>query len=228
MATAQTIINAACRRIGIPSAGSSISNIGLETLNNMISSWSAEGLIIPYYTTENFNLTVGKSSYTIGSTTGDFNTVRPLRIINAFIRDSDNVDYPLDVTMTQQEYNDISDKTVDERPSKLYYDPQYTPLGKIYFNSEPSEVEALHLISEKPLTELAALNTEVSLPDLYKEALIYNLAIRMADDIEKEVSSQVIQIAVMSKNTVENLNALNKLMETSKMDQAITYILERG
>lgn len=226
MATAQTIIDSALRKCGIGSPSSTQRTNGLEALNDMISSWSAESLIIPYNTTEALTLVVGKASYTIGSA-GDFNTVRPLRIINAFIRDANNDDHPVDVTMTEAEYNAIVEKDADERPTKLYYDPQYS-LGKIYFNYEPATAETLYLISEKAITELAALSTTVSLPDFYKEVLVYNLAIRLAAEFDNQLLPEVVQIAVLSKNNIENINALDKLTKTVKMDTAMTYTLYRG
>ena len=78
------------------------------------------------------------------------------------------------------------------------------------------------------ITELATGTTEVSLPDYYKEALIYNLAIRIADEFDYQLLPTVIQIAITSKNTVENMVALDRLVKTSKMDDAMTYILYRG
>ena len=133
------------KKIGISNPSTTQLDDGLVLLNNMIGSWSAEGLIIPYKTTENVALVVGQASYTIGSA-GNFDTVRPIKIINAFIRDSNNVDYVVDVSMTREEYNDISSKNADARPGRLFYDPQY-PLGYIYFDYEPTAVENIYLTS---------------------------------------------------------------------------------
>lgn len=226
MATAQTIIDSSLRKNGISSPSTIQRANGLEALNDMISSWSADGLVIPYNTTEALTLVVGKASYTFGITTGDFATARPLKIINAFIRDSNNDDHPVDVTMTEAEYNAIAIKDAEERPTRLYYDPQY-PLGKIYFNYEPATAETLYLISEKSITELAAVGTTVSLPDFYKEVLVYNLAVRLAAEYDNQLLPQVIEVANLSKNTLENINALNKLLNIVKMDAAITYTLYR-
>jgi hypothetical protein len=77
---------------------------GLILLNNMISSWFAEGLMVPYITLEEFALTIGKSVYSIGDG-GEFDTIRPTRIIGGFIRDSENRDYPVVTTMNRWEYD---------------------------------------------------------------------------------------------------------------------------
>ncbi len=226
MVDAQTIINSALRKNGVSSPTLIQKNNALEIFNDMISNWSSDGIMIPYNTTESLSLVVGKAAYTIGSgvTGGNFNTVRPLKIINAFIRDSNSDDHPVDVTMTQKEYNAIIEKDANERPTRLYYDPQY-PNGYIYFDYEPSTAETLYLVSEKPITELALLTTTVNLPDIYKEALIYNLTVRLAHEYDNELLPGVLKIADISKNNIENINALNKLVETVKMDKAITYSL---
>ena len=122
MATANTITDGAYRLNSILNPSTAQDDSGLEALNNMISSWSAEGLLVPYNTIESFTLAVGKSTYTIGSG-GEFNTVRPLRIIDAFIRDSGSDDYPVDVSMTRVEYNAITQKDAEARPTRLYFDP---------------------------------------------------------------------------------------------------------
>src|SRR3990170_4964206 len=179
MATAQNIIDAAYNKIGHLNITSGDSDKALVSLNNMLGTWGIDGLLVPYRTSENFPLVVGQSSYTIGSS-GNFNTVRPLEIITAYIRDSSSVDYILD-PISQKQYAELSNKTADGRPTRFYYDPQYS-LGKIYFDTEPASVETLYLISEKAITELATLATTVSLPDFYKESLVFNLAVRLALD----------------------------------------------
>ena len=226
MATANTITDGAYRLNSILNPSTAQDDSGLEALNNMISSWSAEGLLVPYNTIESFALAVGKSTYTIGSG-GEFDTVRPLRIIDAFIRDSGSDDYPVDVSMTRVEYNAITQKDAEARPTRLYFDPQY-PKGKIYFNYEPDTAETLYLTSEKTITEFAALSTTVDLPAFYKEALVYNLAIRLSQELDTQLSKVTLGIAMFSKNTIENINARDKTFKQTKFDSVLTNELYRG
>lgn len=218
MATAQDIIDRAYNKLGIKTPTADQNTDALDSLNDMISSWSADSLVVPYRTLENFTLTVGSATYTIGSA-GNFNTVRPLEIMEIYIRDSSNNDHYL-TPMTQAQYAAIVNKLSDARPERYYYDPQYS-LGKIYFESEPTTAETIYIISEKSITELAALTTTVSLPDFYKEAFVYNLAVRLALDSNIALLPNVTDIAVMSKNTIENMVSKDKLMRTSKMDNAL-------
>lgn len=220
MATAQDIIDAAYNKIGLYLISTDKSNKALVSLNNMLGVWSIDELIAPFRIMESFSLVVGQASYTIGAS-ANFSTTRPLEIVEAYIRDSSNVDHALE-QIDQRRYSDLTNKTVDGRPGRFYYDPQY-PLGKIYFDSEPLAVETLYIISEKPFTELATLATAVSLSNFYKEALVFNLAVRLALDEQITLDPAVLVIATSGKNAIENYMAKDKLKRTAKMDNALTY-----
>lgn len=195
----------------------------LEALNSLISSWGAERLLVPYLTNENFTLTIGQSVYTIGSG-GDFDAVRPIEIVDAYIRDSGGTDYSVEIS-TLGQYNDIVSKETDNRPDKLYYTPEY-PLGKIYFNTEPSSAETLYLDSWKHLTELAELTTAISLPLEYKRALKWNLVIELAPEYGMTLEATTIAMAIQSKKALKSVNLL-PMTEWQKHDDYLIYSLQR-
>lgn len=186
----------------------------------MLSSWSAEGLSVPFLATENFTLTIGQAIYTIGSA-GDFNTTRPLRIVNAFIRVSNN-DHPVDVNMTKDEYTILLSKDIEGRPYELYYDPQY-PLGKIKFNYEADTAYDFHLVSEKELINPTALGTTFSIPLMANRAMVFNLAIEIASDEDNQLPKEVFRIAAESKQILEDYNAIDRLTGPAVFDRAVTY-----
>lgn len=101
---------------------------------------------------------------------------------------------------------------------RLYYDPQY-PLGKICFDYAPSQAVTFFMRSEKPLIDLPLLDTEIDLPIQYKEALTYNLAIRVSTEEDTILSPLVIDIASMAKTSIENANAVDRLNRTMKIDK---------
>ncbi len=202
--TAQTHIDAALRNIGVTKPSSAQRINGLEAINDMISHWSADNLILPSITTETLTLSTSSREYTIGSG-GDFNTTRPMQIYNAFLRDSNNDDFPLDI-YTKKEYNRINDKTVSGRPREFVFIKSVT-LGKIIFDLTPDEAYSFILDSYKPLTELALLTTTLTLPDEYKLAVKYNLALQLAAMEDIQVSPIVQQIAVDSLRNIRALRA---------------------
>ena len=213
------VITPALKKVGNVNPKVSEKNEALAALNAMIKSWSVEGLLVPYVTRENFALIVGQSSYTIGSA-GNFNTTRPLEITGAYIRDTNNNDIPLNVHMTLSEYNSIGDKKADSRPTKLCYLKEY-PLGKILFNYEPTDAETLYLDSLKVISSFALLTTEVSLSGEYEEALIFNLALRLAPDYDFKLDPLVIAIANNSLDAIYKQNL--KPIESAMLDSALLY-----
>ena len=225
--TAAQIIDDAYELNGVHVASTALSAAQLATalrfLQNMLSSWSAEGLMVPSLVTENFTLTSGQAVYTIG-VTGDSpdlvtSTGRPIRITNAWIRVT-NTDYPVRVIMTKSEYNRVSDKTLEGRPRNLYYDPQY-PTGKIKFDYEADSTYDFHLVSEKPLVNPALSSTTFSLPLEYNKAMVYNLAVELAIGTVNTLPQSVFQIALESKEVIENMNAQDQLSDSVKLDPAM-------
>jgi hypothetical protein len=178
--TVLEIIVAALQELGVLVTGGT-PNIydtawALGKFNRLLNTLSLDGLNLHYRIEESFNAESSVPYYTIGPG-GTFDTARPNVIDKAFIRDNDH-DYPVWIRPID-EYWDIMDKTVEDRPIKLYYDPTY-PLGIIYLYFTPNSAYSLHIVTQRPLTTYASTLTEVSLPGGYEEALILKLALAMA------------------------------------------------
>ena len=100
MATARDVVKRALQKIGAlvkseaPSADEA--SDGLNALNNMLGSWTNDGLLIVSRAWETFTLVGGTALYTM-ATGLTFNTARPVKIISAYIR-SGTIDYPLSIT----------------------------------------------------------------------------------------------------------------------------------
>ena len=219
MATAQDLIDAALRKIGTSIPDSTDRANGLIALNDMISSWSIDNLLVYAVTQESFTLTIGTYSYTIGSS-GDYDTVRPIKITNAYLRDSDGYDYPLDI-ISSKEYNDIADKDVSSRPTRLYYLPAF-PLAKILFDYAPDAADTLYLDSQKHLSEFAALTTDFSMPPEYRRALIYNLAVDLAPEYDWVLTQEATRIAYESKDLLMDAKSIASVTPEVVFDDAIT------
>ncbi len=214
MATSGDLITAAFLKVGIDVPTTAQTASALISLNNMISFWGVE-LLQPSLTRENFTLTSGTAEYTWGSG-GSITTTRPIRIANAYLRDSSSYDTPLDV-MSGKDYGDITDKTASGRPGKLYFTPEET-LAKIIFECKPDAAYVLYLESWKPLTEFAATSTSVTLPNEYKEAIVYNLAVSLAEDWDRVVSNTVQRKAMETKEALGAANAATRPVPMAKFD----------
>jgi len=216
--TARKIITSAYRKGAIKTLDQQKLEDGLEDLHNLLASWSIDSLIVPYLTDETFTMTIGKADYTIGAS-GDFNTVRPTRIVDAYVR-IDSYDYPIDTYMEENVYNNIASKSQSNRPSALFYDRQY-PLGKIKFDYAPSLAYELHLFSEKPFSE-PALDDSFSIPTEYNSAMIYNLAVMLASDCDNKLLPQVFVFAEQYLDAIKHKNGSTKTGITT-VDNALLF-----
>lgn len=227
--TAGEIVKAALRRIGAVQTGQEPSaeeyKDGFFDLNMLLSSLSAKGIIIPARTKESFPLVVGTSEYSIGDG-GDFDTVRPDRILGIFLRDSSGQDYYMDF-FAINEYNDVWSKTSGGRPERMAFLPSY-PLAKIFFDRTPGVAYTLHLDSDKPLTELTDKTDTMVLPDPFKRMFVLRLAVDSAPTYGETPSPALVAEAVDATRIVENFVASAKDIPEVEHDMALIARRERG
>jgi hypothetical protein len=213
MTTALDIIKSAMRKSGVLTMGenpsSSEAQDALEALNDLLSSWSNDSMIVYARTFDNFTLSSGIPSYTIGSG-GTFNTVRPVRIVSAYVRSGD-IDYQLQI-MTEENYDSVTFKGNASIPAFLAYSNGY-PLGQITLYPTPATSDTIYLRTEKPLTEFTSTNTTVDLPPGWKRALIHNLAIELAAEYGQQVAAEVVEIARESKGEIRRAIMAAKPMQ---------------
>lgn len=213
MTTARAIINKAYRKNGIITKNEALSasevNDGLSSLNDLLGSWSNEGLLVYADTLENFSFSTGQSSYTIGPG-GDFNTSRPVKILTAYTRIG-NTDYSMDL-VPETTFDAITQKNISNAfPDVFSYSPG-VPLGTLTFYPIPSG-GTFFLRSQKPLTQFATLDGEVSLPPGWERALVYNLAVEDASEYGQPVDPVVFDIAQKSLGKIKTAIAKQKTMD---------------
>lgn len=194
---ASTIIKAALRKIGALSRGFEPSSDdmaeALQELNSMIRGWANEELLIPYYTRENFTLTAGQISFTIGAA-ATLATTRPIDIASAYIRDADSKDTPLE-RMSLDEANRVLDKTTQAKPSRFHY-AYGDPNGTIYLDCAIDYAYVLYIFSRKPLTVFTAITEATTFPAEYDDLVTHNLAVRLAPEvIGSDAPRTVIELA---------------------------------
>lgn len=209
MATGSSMIIRALNMIGQKEVGASLDSgeqtAYLDVLNAMLESWSIERLLCYQILQENFSLTTSVGSYTIG-TGGTFNTTRPTKIVDAFIRSTDGYDYPVEI-INEKSFNRLSDKTTDGTyPNFLYYDQGFSSgLATIKVYPEPSVGLTLYIDSWKQLQSFATIGATVSLPPGYQRAIESNLAIELSPGF-RPVQAEVIKIARESKAAIKMMN----------------------
>lgn len=221
--TALDLIKSSLRLIGVLASGetptAAESADALVILNNMIESFSNEGLMIYETSRDEHTLTAAQNPHTIGSSGGNITADRPLEIYRASIITTDSdVEYPIDVFKSEREWQEVSDKTIESTiPYYLWYEREF-PLGKTWLYPVPSESGTLVLYTPKALSTLAGSATEISLPLGYERMLRYNLALDLGPEYGKSVPQSVIDIAKESKAAVKRTN---KKVRYLKCDPAV-------
>lgn len=194
MATALDFIKQTMRKAGIlaetetPTA--SQASDALTTLNDMLDSWANDGLLVPYRTLESFTLTGGTQNYTIG-TGGAFNTIRPIQIISAYVRDGGS-DYNL-TRVDDSDFASITSKDTQSIPEYMTFTNAY-PLATISIYPIPASAYSIYLLSEKIIGNYA-LSTTIDLPPGWNRAVKNNLAVELCNEYGQEIPNGIAAIA---------------------------------
>lgn len=224
MTTARQVIKKAMQKIGALVKGedpaADEAEDGLQSLNGLLASWANDSLVVYSRTWESFTLSGGTGSYTIGSG-GTFNTTRPNNIIDGYIR-SGSVDYGL-TTIDDEAYNSIAYKSISAIPEFINYNNAY-PLGTIRLYPVPSSNYTIFILSEKALTAVADLDTDLSFPTGFERALVYNLALELAPEYGQQPDPSIAAIAKESLGLIRVQAAKVRGMNAEPKDVGIRNI----
>lgn len=208
------LLSASLRKIGALSSGETLEtsrqNEALSALQSMLRSWGSLSTNVFVSTKETVSLVSGRVVYTWGMG-GQINSVRPYQVLGAFIRDIAGQDHSVNV-ITESAYRDITLKSLSGRPYSAFFHQTY-PLGSLYVFPVAVDAEELHLETIKPFTEtssFSAVGNTLAFPGYYEEAIIFNLAIRLAPEYGKTVAAEVTAIAHSSYNYMITRNAIDK------------------
>ena len=112
-------------------------------------------------------------------------SVRPARIESSFVRQlvqtqPNQIDYPMRLIQTRNDYNRIALKSLQTFPGFLFYDASW-PLGTLYPWPVPQpSIYELHVTVLEQLPPMAATSsTVINLPFEYFNASVLNLAVRL-------------------------------------------------
>lgn len=207
MTTALNIIERSLLDLQVLGEGESASaqqaSDGLIYLNDLIQSWSLEGLLINSVTTDSLTMT-GATSYTYG-TGGTFNQGRPITALSAYFT-SNSVDSQVQI-ITREQYEALPLKTSSGGiPDVVYINYTY-PLATVYVYPVASS-GTLNVSTQKPLTEQATTATVLSMPTGYERALRLNLAVEIMPQYGLQ-DQLIMQLAAKAKQDIKRVNAAN-------------------
>ncbi len=187
--TRDTLIAAALRVLEVYGAGDTVQAIDYtncaEALNLITKSLALKGL--PLWSVQDIPVAMvaGQASYNLGVGGLAGNTLRPLRILQAYLRDSTGNDVTLKVE-SRYDYNDLGLKTSQSRPNQLYYDPQIGTGIVTLYNVPQDATTTLHVVIQRQLQDFTASGDN---PDVPQEAF-QMLKWLLADEISMEYGAK--------------------------------------
>lgn len=164
----------------------------IQALNFMLTGWQADGLQLWCRKETSFTLTEGTINYQVGSG-ATINVNRPLKIYNAWRRDTtNNTDVPLQI-YSEREYQELNNKQQEGMPIALYYNPRYesnsvqegsTAKGLIQIYQPADSYAAtnitIHIAYQRPFNDFTATTDTLDFPQEWGDAIKYGLAVRLA------------------------------------------------
>lgn len=181
-----SIISAALRKLGVLELGATpdtdtVTN-SAQILNIMIKAWQSSGIKLWTINEYTLPLVASKTLYTIGPAS-DLVTDKPLKVIQAWMRNiSSDIDTPVSI-LSQQEYNLLGSKTSLGMVNSLRYDSMATS-GNMYLWNTPDTYTAstyqLHFSAQRPMTDISISSDIPDFPTEWMQALVWGLADELA------------------------------------------------
>lgn len=184
----------------------------LDALNDMMDGLNIEPLMIYTINSSTFNLTGGKRDYLMGPTavSPDFTATRPVVIQAAGVVVS-GVEYALDI-IGDDEWEALALKSLITSIPRVLYNHGDWPNTTLSVWPAPSSPYQIIIYSQQNLSGFTDVNAVVSLPPGYNEFLRYNLAVRMAIELQLPVSPALAEMAVTTKAKIKRSNASAPLL----------------
>jgi len=209
MSTGTDIVTDALFAIGAMGQGDSLQNadaqICLRRLNRMLDAWSTVKEMCFETFFDSFSLIGGVQGYS--STL--LSSGRPLEV-NEIRVQLNNVDYPVEL-IGDEEWSKIPYKLVQALPRKCWIDTGY-PNNTFNFYPIPEQTYTCYVGERRPLTNAITLSTTISFPPGYEKALVDNLAVDVASTFGRQVSPELMQMAITGRKVLRTINYTPDLM----------------
>lgn len=209
--TRNEIISASLRLLGVLEEGAVPNAAAIENasmvLNLLIKDWMTDGIKLWTVNEIVLPLVNNQTSYTLGEdSTNDLVTPRPLRVIQAILRNNSvnpTVDMPMTI-ISEQEYNILGSKKSQGNVNTVMYKPYVTHgVLKVFLtpNQQVAQDYTLHLNVQRPIEDITSSNQTFDFPQEWYQALRWGLASELSADygLDLQRAALVIQRAEMYK-----------------------------
>lgn len=201
--SASEICLRALGRIGVTSRGEEPSaedaQFAFDALNEMLSQWATQNMLVPSLQRLTFNTVAGQSTYTVGED-GDLNTTDiPITIGEGLTVRLSGVDWQV-YPLNDGEFSQLQYKATQGRPDRFLYTTGVP--GTIEFYPVPDTAYTVSIPVSKFLGYFEQYTQEVVLPAGYEAAISWSLAEYMMTDFGREIRN-VIKMAKRSRDAIK-------------------------
>ena len=222
--TAQQIIDQALKLIGVLGVGADITaqeyTDSLRTMNMMLDRWNLTDLLVYSTNPHTFPLVLGKQSYTLG-TGGDFDMPRPSKIERISIQyPSTNgvvLELPLDQDFDLEHWQSLIVKNIPSAFPVICYNNTGFPFMELNVWPIPAAPCNLILYTWDMMPLIANIADNVELPTGYADAVVYNLAVRLAQMFDRIPSPELVAEAKQAKHDINDINNGTPTLHTDPM-----------
>lgn len=199
---ARSIINKAFLVAKVVAPGETATATEMEDaeldLNLMLKSWSAKEHL--WIRTEGSQaLTASTASYVISGA----------RRIESVRRRTSSIDTPMN-ELSRQEYYDLPTKSGTGTPVSWYFDPQRATRTLYVWPTASTAVAAntvLHFTYMRVIEDIDALENDPDVPQEWLEALIYNLAVKIAGQYSDRSQADIMALRLEAKALLDDLTS---------------------
>ena len=130
---------------------------------------------------------------------------RPIEITEARIHSADGTDIPLSI-ISREEYMAFSDKTTTGKANSMYCDSRIDRMTVNIWPACDDVKDYIRCTVKLPIMDMDSATNDPEFPQEWYEALVTNLAVRLAPKCGRVASQELISLAVLSKTSAENFD----------------------
>jgi hypothetical protein len=208
------LVTDALTEIGAVSPGESVeaswAQIALQRFQNQIDAWAADRLTLSVQLRTLFTLTSGVSTVTLGPAGADVTMGRPVWIntLNYIIPGSSPA---IEVLMAPMDDDSYAGQTIkglqSALPTQYFYQTAIdTVLGSLFIWPQVTQNIQLALYSPQAVGVPATLDDAIEGPPGYREAFLYQLAMRLCTPFGRQVPPLLPELATQALATMKRPN----------------------
>jgi hypothetical protein len=210
--TARKIIHNAYLMLGIKKFGETVSGeeaeIGLSLFNELLESFSQNGLLIPYRETISFTMTPNKGVYTVSEVVAADVNARPIERLDYVSFQSDTVIYPCNILTANGFYENFRVQGLASMPYNVLLQ-KATYQSELIFYPIPDREYVCTVQGKFKFADVELDDRLDELPDVYRRFMRYGIARELCEAYGVEWSSKNEAIYQELLRTAESSNDID-------------------